>query len=147
MDRLPDMHYGRSRGVLLVTVVIAGASAACVLLCHQFEPGAMEVRQQLAGRIMRRADGFFAETFHENGRLARRTQFQQQDNGKFIRDGTDTLWTDDGRKWIERHWRNGVIDGPYREWDNEGTLIVEGYCSVRPLRESPVSREGKRGHP
>lgn len=46
-------------------------------------------------------------------------------NGK--QDGLHTAWYPNGQKMVERTWRNGLRDGPYKTWTEAGNLESRGY--------------------
>ena len=50
--------------------------------------------------------------------------FQCQ-NGR--QDGLHTSWFENGKKMVERTWRDGLRDGPFKTWSHAGTLESRGY--------------------
>ena len=46
-----------------------------------------------------------------------------------LQDGLHTAWHDNGRKMVERQWKEGVRDGPFVTWSAAGALESRGFNS------------------
>ena len=43
-----------------------------------------------------------------------------------LREGTWTTWWDDQTRAAVHTWKQGVLDGPFQRWSQEGRLLYEG---------------------
>ena len=44
-----------------------------------------------------------------------------------LQDGLHTAWFENGKKMVERSWKNGIREGPFKNWSAAGILESRGY--------------------
>lgn len=62
-------------------------------------------------------------------------------------DGVQTWFYPDGSKSRESEWMMGVPHGEWKEWDENGKLIVDEYYEKGELKKKPEPKSGERTNP
>ena len=81
------------------------------------------------------------ETYWSNGQLKSRINY----NNNGLLNGSYETWHENGQQWIKSNCVNGQLHGPYEAWHENGQQREKGNC-VNGTKGQPTSHAFEVGH-
>jgi hypothetical protein len=110
-----------------------------------------DTRENYTGRVIGSCHGEIIDgseigawtCFYDNGRVRRKEFLVVRENGDFFNDGPYFSYYPSGQIHTEENWNNGVREGRWVEYNENGDISDEGNCKIEISPNLPQIRRCK----
>ena len=85
----------------------------------------------------------YRQNFKNSNKIWRKYEFYLSGKEK-IKHGRDYTSHSNGKKHVQKHWKNNKLHGTFKAWDKKGQLIKSGVLSMenlKAIRKSGIQTE------